>query len=50
VAQYNKDIAGYNSTIADFGACMRAYVDNGNADMQRIKQKLDAAVAAANAP
>jgi hypothetical protein len=32
-----------------FGACMHSYVENGDADMQRIKQTLDQAVAAANA-
>jgi len=32
-----------------FNACMKSYVENGDADMQRIKQKLDEAVAAANA-
>jgi hypothetical protein len=50
VKQFNAAVAGYNSASADFGACMKTYVDNGDADMQRIKQKLDEAVAAANGP
>jgi hypothetical protein len=49
VQQYNKAIAGYNAAMALFGSCMQTYVENGNADMARIKQKLDEAVAAANA-
>jgi hypothetical protein len=49
VKQYNQAIAGYNATIAAFNVCMKTYIDNGNADMQRIKERLDAAVAAVNA-
>ncbi|HWY62356.1 MAG TPA: hypothetical protein VNW15_10695 [Rhizomicrobium sp.] len=49
VGQYNKAVAIYNSAIKEFNACMQTYVDNGNADMARIKHRLDQAVAAANA-
>jgi hypothetical protein len=49
VQQYNKAIAVYNTALTAFGACMQTYIENGNADMQRIKQRLDQAVAAANA-
>jgi hypothetical protein len=49
VEQYNKAVAAYNTALKEFDSCMQAYVENGNADMTRIKQKLDAAVAAANA-
>jgi hypothetical protein len=36
--------------VADFNVCMKTYVDNGNADMARIKQRLDQAVLQANMP
>ncbi len=49
VRQFNRDVAAYNGAMTQFNACMHSYVENGNADMQRIKQALDAAVAAANA-
>jgi hypothetical protein len=49
VRQYNTAVLGYNTAIKNFNDCMNGYVANGNADMQRIKQKLDEAVAAANA-
>jgi hypothetical protein len=48
VRQYNTAVLGYNAAIKNFNDCMNGYVANGNADMQRIKQKLDKAVAAAN--
>jgi hypothetical protein len=50
VKQYNQAIAGYNSSVTAFNACMQTYIQNGNADMMRIKQRLDQAVAAANGP
>jgi hypothetical protein len=49
VGQYNKAVALYNSAIKEFNACMQTYVENGNADMARIKHRLDQAVADANA-
>jgi hypothetical protein len=49
VRQYNAAVLGYNDAIKNFNDCMNFYVANGNADMQRIKQKLDDAIAAANA-
>jgi hypothetical protein len=49
VRSYNKQVAGYNDAMKGFNDCMHSYVENGNADMQRIKQELDQAVAAANA-
>jgi hypothetical protein len=48
VRRYNSDVAAYNIAIKAFNDCMHSYIENGNADMQRIKQTLDAAVAAAN--
>jgi hypothetical protein len=50
VKQYNQAIAGYNSGMTAFNTCMLTYIENGNADMMRIKQRLDQAVAATNAP
>lgn len=47
---FNKQIAVVNEKMAVFNDCLKTYVDNGNADMRRIKQRLDAAIAAANAP
>jgi hypothetical protein len=49
VQKYNLDVAAYNAALRDFNSCMQVYVDNGNADMMRIKQRLDQAVADANA-
>ncbi len=50
VRQFNNAVADYNKASADFSACMKTYVDNGNADMARIKQRLDQAVMQANLP
>ena len=50
VRQFNNAVTGYNQAAADFSACMKTYVDNGNADMARIKQRLDLAVTQANMP
>ena len=48
VAIYDAKIKDFNSAMKDFNSCMESYVDSGNADILRIKQKLDAAVAAAH--
>ena len=50
VRKYNGDIAGFNTAINAYNACMNSYVQNGNADMLRIKQALEAAIAAEKAP
>jgi hypothetical protein len=50
VRQFNDAVKGYNQAMADFNVCMKTYVDNGNADMARIKQRLDQAVLQANMP
>ena len=50
VRRFNAAVASYNQGLTDFNACMKTYVDNGNADMTRIKQRLDAAVMQANMP
>ncbi len=49
VARYNKAIIAHNEAVKLFDACMRTYVENGNADMTRIKDRLNAAIAEANA-
>lgn len=49
VGQFNRNVAAYNDAMSVFHACMQRYVENGDADMRRIKQKLDESVAAANA-
>ena len=50
VRHFNDAVKNYNQASADFNVCMKAYVDNGNADMTRIKQRLDQAVGDANLP
>jgi len=50
VRHFNDAVKSYNQGQADFNVCMKAYVDNGNADMTRIKQRLDQAVMQANMP
>ena len=50
VRHFNDAVKNYNQASADFNVCMKAYVDNGNADMTRIKQRLDQAVSDANLP
>jgi hypothetical protein len=50
VRHFNDAVKAYNQASADFNVCMKTYVDNGNADMARIKQRLDQAVTEANAP
>ena len=49
VHDFNAAAPAFNKAVADFNACMKSYIDNGNADMQRIKLRLDQAVAEANA-
>ncbi len=48
VRAFNTAVNNYNQMGADFSKCMNAYIDNGNADMARIKKRLDAAVLQAN--
>jgi hypothetical protein len=46
---YNNAIRDYNGRMEAFNACIQAYMANGNADAQRIREALDAAVALVNA-
>jgi hypothetical protein len=50
VRAFNNAVNAYNQAQTEFNACMKIYIDNGNADMTRIKQRLDAAVMQANLP
>ena len=50
VDAYNAAMRAHNEQAAAFTTCINAYIANGNADMQRIRAALDAAVASANAP
>jgi hypothetical protein len=44
VKEYNKQIAQYNGALQDYTACMNAYVANGQADMDTIRNKVNQAV------
>lgn len=50
VDAFNAQMRTYNAQMTAFGNCLNAYIANGNADMQRIRAGLDAAVAASKAP
>lgn len=49
-AQYKLVVESYNKQAQAYTACVNAYLDVAMADVQRIQQQMDAAVAAANAP
>ncbi|WP_421793592.1 hypothetical protein [Hydrocarboniphaga effusa] len=49
-AQYKLVVERYNQQAQAYTACVNAYLDVAMADVQRIQQQMDAAVAAANAP
>jgi hypothetical protein len=48
VDAFNAQMRAYNAQMATYGGCIQTYVANGNADMRRIRDALDAAVATAN--
>ena len=50
VKGYNKQIAAYNAALAAYTVCMNVYVDNGQADMNAIRDKVNQAVAAGKIP
>jgi hypothetical protein len=50
VDSFNAQMRTYNNQMTAFGTCLNAYIANGNADMQRIRAGLDAAVTASKAP
>lgn len=49
IKQHNDQVARYNTTLHDYAACMNAYVANAQADMNLIRDKVNQAVAGANA-
>jgi hypothetical protein len=46
---YNNAIRDYNGRIETYNSCIQTYLANGNEDARRIREALDAAVAAVNA-
>lgn len=50
VKDYNKQVADYNAALQTYTACMNAYVDNGQADMNAIRDKVNKAVAQGKVP
>ena len=47
---YNKEVAAYNTALHDYTDCMRDYVANAQTDMDGIRDKVNKAVVAAQAP
>jgi hypothetical protein len=50
VKGYNDQVAAYNTALAVYTRCMDAYVDNAQADMNAIRDKVNKAVADGKAP
>ena len=50
VKGYNERVAAYNTALAAYTACMNAYVDNAQADMNTIRDKVNQATAAGKEP
>lgn len=50
MSQYALTVEQYNKRSSAYTKCVNTYLDNANEDIRRIQQKMDAAVAAANAP
>jgi hypothetical protein len=47
---YNKQVDQYNAALQDYTVCMNAYVDNAQADMNAIKDKVNKAVEQGKVP
>ena len=45
VLSYNGRVRRYNKQVADYSACMRAYIDKANADIKVIQDKANAEMA-----
>jgi hypothetical protein len=45
VDAYNAQMRAYNEQSVAYGNCINTYIANGNADMRRIRDALDAALA-----
>ena len=50
VKGYNEQVAAYNAALAAYTHCMDAYVDNAQADMNAIRDKVNQAVTAGKIP
>ena len=50
VKGYNERVAAYNTALAAYTRCMDAYVDNAQADMNAIHDKVNRAVADGKVP
>ena len=50
VKAYNEQVSAYNAALATYTRCMDAYVDNAQADMSAIRDKVNQAVAAGKVP
>lgn len=50
MAAYNARVRSFNQRAGAFNACMKTYVDNAQADIQRIQDIVHAAVSDANGP
>jgi hypothetical protein len=50
VKAYNEQVAAYNIALGAYTQCMNAYVDNAQADMNAIRDKVNLAVAAGKVP
>jgi hypothetical protein len=50
VKAYNEQVAAYNVALAAYTHCMDAYVDNAQADMNAIRDKVNQAVTAGKIP
>jgi hypothetical protein len=47
---YNKQVDHYNAALQAYTVCMNAYVDNGQADMNAIRDKVNKAVEQGKVP
>jgi hypothetical protein len=47
-AAYNARVRGYNQKAVAYNSCIKTYVDNAQADIQRIQDMVHAAVTQAN--
>jgi hypothetical protein len=50
VKGYNERVGAYNAALGAYTRCMNAYVDNAQADMNAIHDRVNQAVAADKAP
>lgn len=48
IDRYNDDVDRYNREVREFIDCIRDYVDNASNDIERIKEKANAAIDEAN--